>query len=91
MIFYIVVVMKSNMKSNKFYGNRFYEEEDDDTLADGKTRLWGFCKFCGLPIEEKQGYCNDTCEELFNIDIGKMTKKDWQNLAKRNKAILTGY
>lgn len=78
---------------NDMENDAFIEEENNDiaTLVDGKTKLNRYCKFCGLPIEEKQGYCNDTCKELFHTDIGKMTKKDWQNLAKRNKAILTGY
>ena len=76
--------------------NNIFDPEEDfylepNTLADGITKLKGHCKFCGLPIEERHGYCNDTCKELFHTDIGKMTKKDWQNLAKRNKAILTGY
>jgi len=75
------------MKNNPF----FIEDDDVSFLADGKTKLSRYCKFCGLPVEEGQDYCSETCRELFHTDIGKMTKKDWRNLAKRNKAILTGY
>ncbi len=74
---------------------RFNPEDDfylePKVLADGVTKLKGYCKFCGQPIEEKSGFCNDTCRSLYYMDIGKMTKKDWEVLAKTDKSILTGY